>query len=307
MSEDATTTAAVPSTPARPITQNQAPPPSTSRRSTRVHKRDPVVAPGFGTQQDLVRLSEELGLPLEAAKAIMESRGRGLRRGKRGGADDEESSATPKVVSTAWADFLQEEHTDEKDSKKAGAAEDEAAQEREYALPLKPTWASDGKPKAKKSKTSEDSGVVVQCGTLDSSCVGRTKTTLDRSYDLTVPTVLLPKIQITKVFSSCNSVHALCVDTSGKLYGWGRNEAGQLGSSLPKMVGKPVQLEIDHDIVEAAVGKSHSVVLTASHEMFAVGSNKVGQCGIKSSVENVPNFRKCVTEAKIVQVSANKL
>ena len=126
---------------------------------------------------------------------------------------------------------------------------------------------------------------------------------MDRSFDLKVPSILLPRLKVTKVISSCNAAHALAIDTSGKVYGWGRNETAQLGIGVGSYVGRPFLLEgLDQTIVGGAVGKSHSIVLTQNQELWAVGSNKVGQCGIKSSMDPVPNFRKCTLDGNVVQV-----
>lgn len=58
-------------TPTNTATSNNTHPSSSSnsnnkRRSARVPKRDPIVAPGFGTQKDLENLASCLGLPTEA-------------------------------------------------------------------------------------------------------------------------------------------------------------------------------------------------------------------------------------------------
>jgi len=237
----------------------------------------------------------------------MESRGRGLRRGKRGANEEEE---TPKKVSTAWADFMAEEHTEEgNDSTNEKSNKEDTnnqEQERQYKLPIVPHWTTEKKSKAKKAKTDSPLGLLVQSGTLDSSCVGRAKSQLNQTYDLVIPTILLPKFKVTKVISSCNAVHALCITSDGQLFGWGRNEANQLGSNLPKMVGKPTDMEFSGPAVEAAVGKSHSVVIDNKNQVFAVGSNKVGQCAVKSSADTVNNFKKCVISAKVVQVSCGE-
>jgi hypothetical protein len=315
MSNNSTSTPPPPSTPTT-APSNTTVPPASTRRSARVHKRDPIILPGFGTQQDLDTLAKDLGQPVAVVQAVMASKGRGYRR--RGQADDTAAAAAA-PVNTSWADFLSEESpaapskmaADE--SSTAAAASSEAADDddesttRTYVLPLAPEWLKKGPSQAKKAKkgSSVGSGILVQAGTLDATCIGRTKPTMDRSFDLPVPSVLLPRIQFTKVISSCNAAHALAIDTAGNVYGWGRNEADQLGAGLgSSYVGKPFLLEgLDSNIVGGAVGKFHSMVLDADQQLWAVGGNKAGQCGIKSSIDAVPNFRKCVMDANVVQVS----
>jgi hypothetical protein len=293
--------------------------PSTTRRSARVHKRDPIIAPGFGTQQDLETLANDLGQPVAVVQAIMASQGRGTRRRGQPAADDATTTPAP-VVNSAWADFLSEEHpvgnaasatastgtatvASSGNRTKSNDASASASDNRTYILPIVPSW-SQQKPKSKKAKTTTSGGVLVQAGTLDASCIGRTKIAMDRSFDLKVPSILLPRLKVTKVISSCNAAHALAIDTTGNVYGWGRNETSQLGSGLGTYVGRPFLLEGLNNfvIVGGAVGKSHSIVLTQNQELWAVGSNKVGQCGIKSSMDPVPNFRKCVLDANVIQV-----
>jgi alpha-tubulin suppressor-like RCC1 family protein len=312
-------TVAVPSTPiASRLSSSDPPPPpqSTSRRSQRVHKRDPVVLPGFGTQQDLIKLSNQLQLPEEAVEVIMKSQGRGIRRRGTDGAAEE---VADQPIANAWADFMNE---DDEDDKKSEAKEEVAEEEedpvdpaanRVYVLPLVPEWKITGPsraeaPKLKKAKPTVKSGVLVQAGTMDSTCVGRTKRAMDQAYDLPVPHVLMPKIQFTKVFTSCNACHMMAVDTAGNAYGWGRNEMQQLSEALPTVVAGPTLLEGISNVVDAAMGKSHTIVLDSSHTLYAVGSNKVGQCGIKSSIDAVPNWRKCILAAgvKPVQISAGE-
>ena len=235
-------------------TSTSTPTPSTSlkRRSARVQKRDPIVAPGFGTHKDLISLSDSLGLPLQAVQAIMESRGRGIR-----GASKKDEAEPPTPISHAWADFMMEEgmtttttttaqdkeSQDETTTATASSKKTTTSDSpREYQLPLVPSWSSaDDEPRAKKLKTT--GCVLVQTGTLDSRMIGRTKRALDRPYDLTVPTILMSSLKVTKLIASCNSAHAICIDTAGNAYGWGRNEANQLTQHLPEVVPLPTKLD----------------------------------------------------------------
>lgn len=316
----------------------------TSRRSARVHKRDPIVAPGFGTQKDLSQLSNDLGLPEAAIKAIMESRGRGILGKSKG---DEEEKPPPTPISTAWADFMQDEGFDksgatttaatgvttttaaaatattsatttktsgrrsEQTQEKAKANRVEPGMQRTYDLPIEPKWmfSTDSEPSAKKQKTSDRGGVLAQTGTLDAATVGRTKRTMDRSYDVMVPTLIMPSLKnIVKVITSSNACHSIAITSTGQAYGWGRNEAQQLGGDLPANVPLPTLLTGVENIVDGAVGKAHTILLDSKGQPWAVGSNKLGQCGIKSSIESVANFRKCVVLAKdlnIIQVSCS--
>jgi alpha-tubulin suppressor-like RCC1 family protein len=295
-----------------------------------VHKRDPIVAPGFGTQKDLNNLSTSLGLPVPAVQAMMESRGRGIRRRAAGDGDvddGDEQTQPPAPINNAWADFMMEEGmtvTEEQDEQEptqtasaaaAAAANSEtktakttassSTSPREYALPLEASWniKKDLRPK-KKLKTTPTSSVLVQTGTLDAGMIGRTKRPLDKPYDLSIPTIISPSLKVTKVIAGCNAAHAICIANDAVVYGWGRNEALQLSQSLPQMVPLPTKLPIeDVTIVDGAVGKFHTILLDSNYKLHAVGSNKCGQCGVNSSVDSVPNIRKCPLDGvNIVQV-----
>ena len=289
------------------------------RRSARVLQHDPIVAPGFGTRKDLQRLARELSsdsvtFPVKAVEEMMKSRGRGIRRG---GGDDSEAQddSTAPAVSSAWADFMMEEGVQDAvmsgsnngDKGKAEASSrggDSTAKKRSYDTSA--IAMVDKKPKK------HDGGILVQAGTLDSTLVGRSKTKLQELYDLTVPTRIMgSSILIKSVVTSCTAVHSIAIDTNGRAYGWGRNEHSALGSHLPEAVVLPTRLklasEVDEDdrVVSAAVGKGHTMLLMEDSAVYAVGWNKAGQCGVRTSTEVIPNFRKCVFEipdVTIVQV-----
>ena len=65
------------------------------------------------------------------------------------------------------------------------------------------------------------------------------------------------------------------------MYGWGRNEAGQLGlgDSKDRMVPSLVNELTGHTVVEIATGKSHTLFLTSEGKVLAAGSNDHGQLG----------------------------
>jgi alpha-tubulin suppressor-like RCC1 family protein len=141
--------------------------------------------------------------------------------------------------------------------------------------------------------------------------IGRTKRPLTQPFDLTIPTSILPSLKVTRVIASCSAAHALCIDTNGVAYGWGRNEALQLSQSLPTaVVPLPTMLEYDFDsvVVDGAVGKSHTLLLTQKGEVYSVGANKAGQCGVRNNSTSVVNFRKCVglEHETVVQVSCGE-
>ena len=269
---------------------------NTQRRSRRSNE---VIAPGFGTRQDLERLARDLSsdsvFPVAAVQAMMESRGRGIRSSRRSGDAAAAASApvTSTPVSSAWADFMKEEGVNDAsqgtDSKRSAADSDEAnpasstTGNRTYTLAL-------GKDKKKKKSC----GLLVQAGTLEWTVVGRTKNfNWDAAYTLTAPTIL-SGLRVHSVFTAGHACHSLAIAENGKVYGWGRNESNNLTSSLGKNVWAPTELPgiPSGNVLSASVGKSHTLVLVDKEGIYAVGSNKVGQCGVNKGTEQVANFRK---------------
>lgn len=262
---------------------------------------------------------------------MMNSRGRGILS-----PGAKEPNAKPGATSSAWADFMKEEGVDlhgstgsvtgaeASNTAAAVQAQNDAEELKKKAISKKKSASSAKRKKSyqlqvledafiepanKKSKLASKGGVLLQTGTLDVTVVGRKGLSKEApSYQLVKPTRILPGIGITKVFSSANACHSIALDTSGQAYGWGRNDQGQLTKDCPANVATPTLLNggclADHTIVSAAVGKFHTLLLTSEGIVLAVGSNKLGQCGIKSSTEHVHQFKPCVfpPSVKVVQV-----
>jgi len=166
--------------------------------------------------------------------------------------------------------------------------------------------------------------VLAQTGTLNSAIAGRDKlsngqiTATNAHIHLSEPTILFQDsvfqgLSVRLVATSCTSCHSLAVDTDGVLYGWGRNEMNQLGdiANFGKDVMIPHKLEgpWTEPIVAAATGKSHSVVIDESGSMYAIGSNKNGQCGVGQNVDKVIAWKKCGTTGDFMRkgdASANR-
>jgi alpha-tubulin suppressor-like RCC1 family protein len=270
----------------------------------------------------MARLTRDLGgsLPQPAVEAMMQSKGRGIRGSNDPDSDDDAkvdvnvnvdavpntniARVPPIATTSAWADFINEEGgipmsgQGNTDNTVAGIPKEATTTPSTAAVPsataattTTTTTDAQEEPKSKKIKKATY-GSLVQSGTLDSTLVGRKSLAKNQigPQHLTVPTVLLPKIAITKVFASCNAAHAICLAKDATAYGWGRNEQLQLGSALPTNV--PTPQIIAHDVDHAALGKSHTLLLTKG-SISALGSNKSGQCGWKPNVKSSGVLKAC--------------
>jgi alpha-tubulin suppressor-like RCC1 family protein len=286
-----------------------------SRRSTRNRssKDKEIVAPGFGTSADVARLSQDLGgsLPVNAVQAMMQSQGRGI-RGKSEAADTSNPLASPQT-SSAWADFIHEEGVklNFDGAKKASSEEEPLSKRRKTADKFRASQgnASSTTPEnveydlsilsSNTQDTKDTFGSLVQSGTLDSRLVGRKplKATDEAVFHLNVPHVLLPKIAITKVCTSCNAAHAIAIDKSHQAYGWGRNEGLVLGNMDGGATTVPIPQIIASQIQTAALGKNHTIFLKTDGSLHALGTNKSGQCGWRQNIKSSGTLKACIVGA----------
>ncbi|XP_039250913.1 protein RCC2-like [Styela clava] len=112
-------------------------------------------------------------------------------------------------------------------------------------------------------------------------------------------------IKVAKIISGCTANHNLAISKEGKLYSWGRNEFGQLGHGDTDRYDLPKQVEsLSHlKIVNAAVGKSHTLCLTDSGKVYAFGENTQGQLGIGKQSSYVPSPTQVNMKSFVVDIS----
>jgi alpha-tubulin suppressor-like RCC1 family protein len=74
----------------------------------------------------------------------------------------------------------------------------------------------------------------------------------------------LMDVKVVGVSTSCCSVHMFAISDEGHVYGWGRNEKGQLGIGDTKDKKCPTLVKglTGHKIVSVATGRNHSLFLT---------------------------------------------
>jgi len=137
-------------------------------------------------------------------------------------------------------------------------------------------------PEAKKTKDERPSGTVLFSGATDWDEVGRKTGALPRSEN-TIWRPMRPKalvdVKVVGLSSSSCSVHMFAISDIGHVYGWGRNEKGQLGLGDTKDRKCPTLVKelTGHRVVSVATGRNHSVFLTDEGKVFACGDNKSGQ------------------------------
>ncbi|XP_023306324.2 protein RCC2 homolog [Lucilia cuprina] len=91
------------------------------------------------------------------------------------------------------------------------------------------------------------------------------------------------------VASGCAAAHTILINMDRKAMAFGRNPSGQLGLPDTKLCEKPTVIPAleKFNIVQAAVGRHHSLFLTDTGTVYACGDNKSGQCGIGNTTPNV--------------------
>ena len=90
---------------------------------------------------------------------------------------------------------------------------------------------------------------------------------------------------------SASTTHSIAInDTSTPftpgnktLWGWGRNNVGQLGNGITANQNTPIQIGTAIDWGQVAAGGSYSIAQKTNGQLFAWGLNNVGQLGINST------------------------
>ena len=84
-------------------------------------------------------------------------------------------------------------------------------------------------------------------------------------------------------YIACGAFHVLACTTTGHLFGWGRNDYGQLGLSKKEpMFTAPTRIKSipEKIITMVAAGHNHSLFLTELGEVFSCGFNEFGELGL---------------------------
>jgi RCC1 and BTB domain-containing protein len=81
---------------------------------------------------------------------------------------------------------------------------------------------------------------------------------------------------------ACSYYHTICVAEDDELFGFGRNDYGQLGlgDNTDKDSPQPIQLLRGKPVLSVACGQYHTAVSLATGGIFTFGKNDYGQLGI---------------------------
>lgn len=160
---------------------------------------------------------------------------------------------------------------------------------------------------------------MLLCGATDYGTVGRKgKVGEERFPDLASVHILraLSHVRICKIRTSHSSAHVVFLSVEGNAFVLGRNEHGQLGfkpdQSPAPTTGKraaqeaypgaaihtpaklrkkdfdpPLPAGRDGDIVEAATGRNHTLLVTRGGDVYTAGQGSVGQVSARPVPEPV--------------------
>jgi len=102
---------------------------------------------------------------------------------------------------------------------------------------------------------------------------------------------------VSRTFSSSSAMHFFVLLANGDLLAMGRNDKGQCGHAgkeKPSVYAwpTPVQLPSKVQVQCVSTGRSHSILLSAAGELWAMGSNEFGQLGLGGSCKSASSFTK---------------
>ena len=130
------------------------------------------------------------------------------------------------------------------------------------------TWTSSNVAIATVSSTGLVTAIAAGTATITSTSEGKTATSA-----ITVSSA----ISLSSIFAGYSNTCGLT--SSGAAFCWGRNLAGQLGSSSTNTAGGPVPVPGSLSFSTVAIGEAHMCGLTGSGKAYCWGSNSEGQLG----------------------------
>ena len=90
----------------------------------------------------------------------------------------------------------------------------------------------------------------------------------------------LAGVPVTRIISGCNATNYGALDTSGKLWIWGRNDKGQCGVAHNTNVYIPKPAVGVPPVADATFGKAHALIVGTDGSLWATGEGRMGQTGL---------------------------
>lgn len=121
----------------------------------------------------------------------------------------------------------------------------------------------------------KDDGTVYSIGNNFSGDLGLGLA--DEGYSVNVPTKITSLDKISKVVANDHS--AMVVSYNGDVYGWGANDAGQLGDGTTINKNTPVKIPGLSGIVDIGLGRDFAIFLKSDGTVLGCGSDALGNLG----------------------------
>ncbi|KAK9908562.1 hypothetical protein WJX75_009704 [Coccomyxa subellipsoidea] len=126
-----------------------------------------------------------------------------------------------------------------------------------------------------------------------------------------IPTIVDALMHQNFVSIKCGGAHTAAVGVDGSVFTWGLNDHGQLGHYTHQEISmqEPQEVLLPEAAWDVAVGHSHTLFLTESSSVWAVGSNRYGQLGLgrTGTQEWLPRRVQDLVGTKIVSIAAGAL
>ena len=115
------------------------------------------------------------------------------------------------------------------------------------------------------------------------------------------PYLMMNDNTITQI--SCGYSHTLMLKQNGSLFGFGRNDFGQLGIGNNEHQNKPILILKDIQISQIHCGSNHSIFLKQNGNVYSFGRNEYGQLGVGDlKIRNKPTLIDETKQNKIKMI-----
>ena len=128
------------------------------------------------------------------------------------------------------------------------------------------------------------SGILLMAGCVDwDNATAKTAQGLDEPHRIKCSSKNSSDLSVRCAYSSSSSQHAVFWMSDGSLQAVGKNDKGQLGTGDELTQAMPVPIAVPfpmaRKIMKVSTGKSHTLVLVDTGEVFGCGANNFGQLG----------------------------